>query len=304
MDLEINNFFKHQKGFFKDIETFKTTELCKYYESFFGELVYTEDKDVCFIGVDQDGNFYDEIYYPCNIQNKIGTLAPKIFIKNKTKPSLIWKDVATKGYAILDCHNFNEINKKLILNDTYFGKKIKPDFDVHETMLLPFYAENIMYDDLTNHFEPPYVTATRHEALDIIKKTNPNLNTYTRDTSDVIKYIYLPEIPETSHGPYSFHFDYFEGLNFMFFIYLSKHPRIDGRELLIGKRPDFIDFKTESTFKKFKDKNLIEYEKIEIKDGMIILINSLNPIFHHAIERMKSENEIFLLTNYIWNKTK
>lgn len=304
MNSQINDFLKYQKSYFKDIATFKKTELCKFYESFFGELKYTEDTEVCFIGVDKNGWFYDEIYYPHKIKNKVGTLAPEIFIKNKTTPDPIWRDVSTKGYAIIEDCSFNNINKNLIINDTYFKYNYKPEFNIHETMLMPFYAENIQYEELDKHFEPPYITAIREEAVERIKKTNPNLFSHSKQTSDLVKYVFLPDLPESSNGPYSFHYDYFSGLNFMFFIYLAKEPKIEGRELLIGKRPDYTDFKADFVYDKIKDKNLMQYDKIQIKDNMIVIINSLNPIFYHAIERMKSDNEVFLITNYLWNKIK
>jgi hypothetical protein len=307
----INDFFRYRKAFFGNFETFKDTGIYKHFTNIFGELVYTSDTKYFFIGIDSDGYYYDEIYYPMDIKNKVGTIVPKIFLSSHQKtPDIIWKDVAEKGYAIIQDFDFNKEDKKLVINDTYMPFGFNKDFDLHQTMLHPFYATEMDYDNPEKHKNPDYLNRITGSVVNYLKTEN-----YKLHTTDSVKYIYKPDLPESFAGPYSFHFDYFPRLMYMFFTYFSKDTPIVGRELMIGKRHDLLDFSSKildsnnikdpedyNPFEKIKDKSLVEYDTIEIKDNMVVLMNTLNPLFLHRVERLKKENEVILLTNYVWSK--
>ena len=101
----------------------------------------------------------------------------------------------------------------------------------------------------------------------------------------------------------------------MFFVYFAKNTPVDGRELLVGQRKDFENFDAEaldrspsvqpdlvSPFESLPDKDIINFDKINIQDGTVILMNTLNPMFVHKVEKLRSDNEVILITNYQWCK--
>ena len=312
----INDFFRYGKAFFGTKEEFQTTGIYKHFSNIFGELIYTEDPNYFFIGLDRYGFFYDEIYYPMFIKNKIGSFVPKIFLdKLQIKPDAIWKQVAEKGYAIIENFNFDSKDKATIVNDTYIPFGFNKDFDFHQTMLHPYYAPMMDYNCPEKHKNPDYLDRITKSVINHLELKPLNLSNYKLHTTDSVKYLYKPDLPDSVIGPYSFHFDYFPRLMYMFFIYFSIKPEIVGRELMVGKRHDLLDFSPEildfykpaedlsyNPFEKIQDKSLVEYDTIKIKDNMIVIMNTLNPLFVHRVERLREENEVILLTNYVWSE--
>lgn len=305
----INDFFRYRKAFFGDFKNFKETGIHKHFTNIFGELVYTNDTKYFFIGVDADGYYYDEIYYPMDIKNKVASIVPKIFLSSHQEtPDIIWKDVAEKGYAIIENFDFNTEDKKAVLSDTYIPFGFNPDLDFHQTILHPYYATMMDYDYPEKHKDPDHLHKITASVISNLKSKN-----YKLHTTDSVKYLYKKDIPESHVGPYSFHFDYFPRLIYMFFLYFSKTNPIVGRELLVGKRHDLSDFSSEildlknkkstdyNPFEKITDKTLVEYDTIEIKDNMVVLMNTVNPLFLHRVEKLREENEVILLTNYVWS---
>lgn len=312
----VNDFFRERKGFFNSLDIFKKTGVYKHFENIFGELVYTEDLSKFFIGLDVNGYFYDEIYYPMDIPQKRGSLIPKIFLRDKTvKPHSIWKEVAENGYAIIEDFNFNEVDKSIVLNDTYIPFGFNKEFDFHETILHPYYMTQMNYDNPEKHKDPEHLFRMTESVLKSLRSLEPNLSEYKLHTTDSVKYLYNSNIPEAHTGPYSFHFDYFPRLMYMFFTYFSKKNPIVGRELLVGKRHDLLEFSPEildlssikdpkqyNPFEKIQDRSLVKYRTIQIKDNMVVLMNTVNPLFVHRVERLREDNEVILLTNYVWSK--
>lgn len=311
----VNDFFRYKKAFFGTVAVFESTGIYKHFTNIFGELVYVDDLNVTFIGVSSDGFFYDEIYYPMEIPNKIGSIVPKIFLEIEWKrPHLIWKDVADHGYAIIEDFDFNKEDKAAVLNDPYIPFGANKEFDFHETILQPYYMHQMDYEEPEKHKNPEHLKRLTEEVFSYLSQFPSNLSESKLQTTDTVRYLYNKDLKESDIGPYSFHFDYFPRLMYMFFTYFSKKKPIVGRELLVGKRYDFIDFSPESlistkprdtlkggAFEKIQNKSLVEYDIIPIKDNMVVLMNTVNPLFVHRIERLREENEVTLVTNYVWS---
>ena len=134
-------------------------------------------------------------------------------------------------------------------------------------------------------------------------------------TADIKKYVYDPNDLDSVKGAYSFHTDYFPRCLFMFFTYISKSLNIKGRELLVGKREDFLDFGVETLdlspgsqpliehpFSRLPDERVTSWDKIPIKNNKVILMNTLNPMFVHRVEKLKSDSEVIFLASYLWCK--
>jgi hypothetical protein len=99
----------------------------------------------------------------------------------------------------------------------------------------------------------------------------------------------------------------------MFFIYFSKSEPVEGRELLVGKRDDFADFSQEaldlspaeqqvekSPFESVPDSQVQQFDTIKIGHCKLVLMNTLNPMMVHRVEKLKHSNEVILITNYCW----
>jgi hypothetical protein len=181
-----NDFFRYRKAFFGSVETFKTTGIYKHFSNVFGELIYVDDPSAYFIGVDINGYFYDEIYYPMDISGKIGAIVPKIFMdKCFKKPNLIWKDVAEKGYAVINGFDFDQKDKSLVVNDTYMPFGFNKEFDFHETILHPYYATQMDYDNPENHKDPDYLHRITASVLDHLKAEDYKLHTTAVSYTDL-----------------------------------------------------------------------------------------------------------------------
>jgi hypothetical protein len=314
---EINDYFKTRKGKFINFNNFQETGLYEFYGNIFGPLIFVEDLKYNFIAVDSDGYFYDETYYPCNVNNRIGAVVPKMFYEMNlpvTTPSIEWKSVAEKGYCILNNIEIDSKLSSLALNEAYIPHGINEELNMSKSIYHAYFATLADYDRPELHKGPDYMKEITASCISQIPEGNFHLNAYELHTSDTVKYIYDETDLDSTHGPYSFHMDYFSRLHYMFFIYFSKKRPIKGRELLVGKREDFLDFSKEALdmspaeqpqvsnpFESVEDSRVSDINSIKIDNSMVILMNTLNPMFVHKVEKLKEENEVVLLTNYLWS---
>lgn len=314
---EINNYFRNRKGKFKDFKTFKETGLYEFYGNIFGPLVYLENCEHHFIGVDRDGYFYDETYYPFEGIERVGVVIPKIFLDMNlapVTPSIEWKSVAEKGYCVLNHIKVDEELSSLALNEAFIPHGINKELNMSKSIYHAYFATLADYDSPELHRGPDYMKEITKQCISQIPPGNFHINAYQLHTSDIVKYIYDEDDLDSKHGPYSFHMDYFSRLHYMFFIYFSKNKIIEGRELLVGKRENFLDFSKEALdmspaeqpsisnpFESVSDDRVSDIDEIKIDDSMVILMNTLNPMFVHKVEKLRKKNEVVLLTNYLWS---
>lgn len=316
---EINNFLRTRKGNLGGFDGFRKTGLYEHHGNLFGHLIYTEDTSVNYIGVDASGTLYDEMYYPYENFKKVGTIVPKhLFeqdgIDHSIKPDPIWKDVAEKGYGIIDSIVLPENLQKECLNEGFLPHGHK------EELNLPKSIHSVYFDPLIDlvperQVTREYLQACTAHFLKYIPTPQPLISRWALHTADIKKYVFDPNDFESDKGAYSFHMDYFARCLFMFFSYLTKEPEVVGRELLIGKREDFLDFsseavdlspaeqpKIESPFARLPDSRVPSFDRIPIKSHKVILMNTFNPMVVHRVEKLKAPNEVILLANYIWCK--
>ncbi|WP_127714875.1 hypothetical protein [Halobacteriovorax sp. HLS] len=314
---EINNYFRYRKGKFNNFNTFKETGLYEFYGNIFGPLVYTENSSHLFIGVDSNGYFYDETYYPVDGIDRVGVVIPKMFLEMELKPvtpSIEWKSVAEKGYCVLNNIQVDDTLSLQALNEAFIPHGINKELNMSKSIYHAYFATLADYDRPELHRGPDYMKEITRQCVSQIPQGNFHINAHQLQTSDIVKYIYDKDDLESTHGPYSFHMDYFSRLHYMFFIYFAKEKPIEGRELLVGKREDFLDFSKEALdmspaeqpsipnpFESVSDDRVSSIDKIQIADSMVILMNTLNPMFVHKVEKLRKKNEIVLLTNYLWS---
>lgn len=318
---EINNFFRIRKGYLKDFKTFKKTGLYEHYGNLFGPLVYTEDCPYDFIAVDKNGFFYDEFYYPYESKEspKVGTIIPQNFLNQEFeihKPHKCWKDVAEKGYHVLGKVDLEETLTNQALEEAYIPHGINPNLNMAKSIHHAYFATLADYEKPEMHSCPDYMREITSRSIPQIPKGQSIINKYVLHTTDIVKYIYDPSDQESKHGPYSFHMDFFPRCLYMFFIYLSKNTPIEGRELLVGRRDNFIDFSAEaldmsppvqpttnpSPFEKLPDSRVTDINTINIDNKMMVLVNTINPMLVHRVSKLRKDNEVVLLTNYLWSK--
>lgn len=316
---EINKYFRTRVGHFENFEKFKKTGLYDFYASVFGPLVYVEDCSRQFIGVDCDGNFYDDIYYPYRDVVRIGTVIPKIFYESDlppTIPSKEWEEVANKGYCVLNKITSSDELSKRALNEGFIPYGINPELNMSPSVSHAYFATNANYDAPESHKEPDYMTEITSNYIQQLPTGNFHIYGHKLHTADIVKYIYDEKDMLSKHGPFSFHMDYFSRLHFMFFSYFSKKSPIVGRELLVGFREDFLDFSKEaldlsydkqefivSPFEKVDDSRVTNHDKIAIDNNTIILMNTLNPMMVHKVNKLREKNEVVLITNYLWSES-
>ncbi|MBT7610700.1 MAG: hypothetical protein HN576_13150 [Bacteriovoracaceae bacterium] len=315
---EINYFFRHRKGKIGGFEVFKNSGLFEFYGNQFGPLVYTDRIDLDFIGVDSEGYLFDEIYYPYEGCQKVGTIIPKMFLESnlsKEKPDPIWKEVAEKGYAIVEGISLSPDLHKEVLETGFIPHGLNDELNLSRSIYHAYFATLMDYDRPELHKNPEYMDRVTEECLKFVPRPSPIIKDHLFYTADMVKYLYDPLDNESIKGPYSFHMDYFSRLLYMFFVYFAKNTPVDGRELLVGQRKDFENFDAEaldrspsvqpdlvSPFESLPDKDIINFDKINIQDGTVILMNTLNPMFVHKVEKLRSDNEVILITNYQWCK--
>ena len=316
---EVNNFFRYRRGLFGNFEKFKSSGIFYFYEKVFGECVFTEDTSYLFIGVGDDGYFYDEIYYPYDGFKKVGTIIPKKFLAFSTddkKPDPIWKNVAEKGYAIVEGVVAPLELSSQARNEAFIPYGINTELNMSKTVNHAYFGTQANYEKPELHRSPSYMKELTRFYVDEIPRAPLIMRNSYFQTADIVRYSYDQGEDKCIHGPYRFHMDYFPRLMFMFFTYFSKTTPIEGRELLVGKRKDFDSFtkgnierssgdeNTElDAFSKLADKDMESYETIPIDDNTFIIMNTLNPIFLHRVQKLKHENEVVLLTHYLWARS-
>lgn len=317
---EINRYFRTRKGHFGDFQQFSLTSLCEFYENIFGTLVYTEEQTHNFIGTDEDGYVYDEIYYPYENMHKKGTIIPKIFLESDmpiSEPSLEWKNVAEKGFCVLDNIEMPVSLTSQAVEEAFVPHGLNPELNMSKSIYHAYFGTQANYEIPERHKQPDYMKEMTEFFLGQIPASQSIMQRYVLHTADIVKYIYDPKDSDSAKGPYSFHMDYFKRLLFMFFSYHSKTKPIVGRELLIGKRKEFAQFNMNSDelskmsdkneynpFRKLLDSEVSEISEVKIDNQMLILMNTLNPIYVHKVKKLRGENEVVLLTHYLWSKEK
>lgn len=315
---QINNYWRHQKGYFQDLETFRATGIYRFYEKVFGPLVFTEDLSRPFVTMDHAGNFFDEIYYPIEIEKRKGILIPKIFLESDFKPAmpaLAWQSVAQNGYAVLDNIKIDQTLYGQALNEAFIPFGINPALDMSKTVQHAFFGTQADYDNPERHKSPEYMNEITAQCLKQFPIGNFHVNHPLFHTADIVRYLYDQNEIHNTHGPYTFHMDFFSRLHYMFFIYFSKKSPIEGRELLVGKRNDFESFSVHSidptdakaagchyAFDKVPDDKMSGFDTITIKHGTVVLMNTLNPMMMHKVNKLRHDNEVVLMTNYCWSK--
>lgn len=316
---EINKYFRHRTGNIGSFQNFKNSGLYEFYGNIFGPLVYTEEKTHNFISLDRKGNIYDDIYYPYGNQDQVGTIIPKMFLETEIPVGPIdpcWKNVADKGFHIIENVQVDPLLITQAVNEAFIPHGLNKDLNMSKSIYHAYFATLMDYDSPELHRSPEYMRAITKACLPFIPSAPPIMQKYILHTADIVKYIHDPSDEESIQGPYSFHMDYFGRLLFMFFLYYSKYQPIVGRELLVGKRCDFEDFSQEaldrspgvqpvlpSPFEKVSDEKVTDISTIQIQHGTMILMNTLNPMIVHKVLKLRSKNEVVLMTNYLWTKS-
>lgn len=308
LEARVNLFFHSGKAFFKSVDEFKASLCGSFYRHIFGDLIYTENKTHSFIGVDRDGTFYDEIYYPTVFDNRVGTLIPKVFYESDLPliaPDPIWKSVARNGYAELENLKMPEDLKDKALGEAFIPFGFTEGQGCSKSFSQAYFFAQGNYDIPEQHKSPAYLDDVTEHYLNQIPKTSSLFQKYTMHTADLVKYYFDESDLERLDPPNIFHMDYFPRCMFMFFIYFSKTSPIYGRELGVGVRGDFTieDHNKTSIFdEKIYDESKIDFVDLPIADGKVILMNTLNPIFMHRVNKLRAQNEVTLITNYFWCK--
>lgn len=308
LDKAVNNFFEQGYGRFNSHIEFENSLLGTFYKRQFGELVFTEDTSLNFIGVDKNYNHFDEIYYSKEIHDRVGTLIPKIFLENdylETKVDPVWKDVAEKGYADLGTIGIDRSLKEQALDEAYIPFGVTEGLGVSKSFSQAYFFSQGDYINPEKHRSPSYLDDVTRACLQFIPKGNPILNHYKFHTADLVKYVYDESDLDRLDPPNVFHFDHFPRCMYMFFIYFSKKSPIVGRELGVGKRRGF-QITSHNDISLFDEKEhtleRVTYEDIPIADGKVILVNTLNPSFVHRVNKLRHDNEVTLISNYFWSE--
>lgn len=313
---EINKFLRFQRGSFKSINNFKNSGLFHFYTKAFGELIYTEEKTHHFIGVDNDCNFYDEIYYPQDIYQKVGTIIPKIFLELELEPRIpdpIWEQVSNKGFAVLPEVSIPKSFAEQSLGESFIPFGMNEDLNMAKSILHPYFASQANYAQPEIHQNPEYMSQLTEVILQQIPTLPLLMERYIFHTADIVKYIYDEKDSKSKVGPYRFHMDFVPRNLVMFFNYFSKVQPIIGRELLVGQKKDFESFSesslnpkpgtdTPEVFRSLDDNEVDHFETLKIQNNTVILMNTLNPMFVHRVNKLKHPNEVVLLTHYLWSK--
>ena len=135
----------------------------------------------------------------------------------------VWEQVASKGYYVIKNVGVSEKLKSQALNETFAPYGLNPMLNMNKSALHPFYMTDMDYDVPENHKEPDYLTEICKKCLSEIPDSKYK-NSWDFHTSDMVKYIYAED--PTNNGPYSYHYDFFPRLPYMFFFYASKYKDI------------------------------------------------------------------------------
>lgn len=182
-----------------------------------------------------------------------------------------WEQVNKKGYFVLRTQ-IDPALREQALNETFLPYGFNPELSFHSTILHPYFATKINYETPELHKSPKYLSDVAASILSQIETHKNRLH-----TTDMLKYVPGKVDPV---GPYKFHYDRFQRLDYMFFVYFSKKSPIIGRELLVGTE--------------------INYDTIQIEDGMCIVMKANDPEILHKVLPLREDNEVVLLTNYVW----
>lgn len=316
---EINNFLRYRKGHIGGFDQFRNSGLYEHHANLFGHLTYTEDLSINYIGVDKDGYLYDETYYPYEGIEKVGTIVPIHLYEQNNYEKInnvdpIWKEVAEKGFAIIDSIPLPDELQKSCMEEGFIPHGYNSELELPKTIYHSYF-------DPLKELEPEKVITKKYlqDSTDYLisrlPSPQPFIKNWVMTTANLKKYIYDEKEIDCNKGAYSFHMDYFPRCLFMFFTYLSNSPDIKGRELLVGQRDDFLDFSAEAVdlspdaepsienpFGRLTDDRILNYEKIPIAPNKIIIMNTLNPMFVHKVLKLKSKDDVLFLSNYIWCK--
>lgn len=318
---EINSFLRFRKGNIGGYQGFRNTGLYEHHANLFGHLIYTEDLSVNYIGVDAIGNLYDETYYPYekSEMKKVGTIVPKHLyeldnIQRGVKPHPVWKDVAEKGYGIVGDFELPSELATQCLSEGFIPHGHNLELGLSKTI------HHVYFDPLEDkkpedQITRDYLKQCTKYLINKIPTGQSLINNWDMHTADIKKYVYDSSELNCDKGAYSYHMDHFERCLYMFFTYLSKNKNINGRDLLVGKRQDFSDFSkeavdlspsvqpiNESPFARLTDDKITNFDRIPINQGKLILINTINPMVVHKVDKLKTPNEVILLANYVWCK--
>ena len=283
--------------------------------------MFTEDKSINYIAVDDQGYLYDETYYPYQKKefNKIGTIVPihlyeQDNIDKTLNPHPVWKDVAQKGYGIIDNINIPKELELLCRDEGFIPQGYNESQNLAKSIHHAYFSPQEEKEP-EDHVTLNYLQDLSNSILSQIPTAQPLINNWVMNTIDIKKYIYDPMDINSKRGPYSYHNDYFGRCLFMAFSYLAKYNPIIGRELLVGKREDFVDFSIEavdlspdsnptedSPFSRLDDDRIMSFESVPIQQNQIIIMNTLNPMIVHKVNKLRSENDVILLANYAWCK--
>jgi hypothetical protein len=301
MSSQIDSFLKTRKGKLNSFEDFKNTKLYKHYVGLFGEIIYTEDKSKQFIACDNEGFFYDEMYYPYKEQETKGIIIPKSLYEldvDGSVASIEWEEVASKGAKSLDIKMDPNLRTQAV-TETFLPYGYNDKLSKVRTIQHPYFETLIdSYEDPDNIRCPEYLIEIVDCCLRQIPKAQPLMEMYRLKTADIIKYIHNAEDWDDKKGPYSYHIDYFPGLLWMFFTYFPLHSPVEGREVSIGRRSN-IEMSADNKGR-LGDEPIETIMTIPIKNDQVILMNTLNPIYAHKVEKLKHDNEVVMMTNYLW----
>lgn len=274
MTPETINFLTKGKGWFGTPDEFKKSWLYSYFTDLYGEMVFLPNLEFEFIKVTEDGYYIDEIYSKdSSSEYKAGSFIPISFIGNKKSSfDSFWRDMQNDGYFVAHYDPHEKVREKI--NSIVF-----------------FEDDNLPLSILNSNAEE-----LNYIVLNVPKYSGPLRLDKRIISTDALKYRYKENELDT-RGPYSFHMDCTPGVYYMIFNYFSNSKKIEGRELVIGER----DLSTIELDQKgiCRSGNIIKETKIEIKDGMVLFLNTYNPRFVHKVEKLKADQEVVLLSSYV-----
>jgi len=190
---------------------------------------------------------------------------------------MIWEEVNEVGHYVFDIEIPEELFQATYY-DTFIPYGQNPALNISPSV------ERAYYDTLISDYENPRNIQCPKHLNDLrelaIKKIPLENIIYNHTTSDIIRYIRREETTLT--GPYKYHYDHFDNLVFMFFIYITTNLPVEGRELLIRKNNE-------------------EVFTVPVKNGRVVIMKTGATNFEHRVVPLKSKDPVILTTNYIWS---
>jgi hypothetical protein len=250
------------------------------------------------------------------VYERQGTLIPKIFFESDIAtriPDPVWAQVAKNGYAELPDISIPQNLADQSINESFIPYGMNEDLNMAKSILHPYFASQANYDPPELHQNPNYMS----EMTELMIKQIPTMPLIMEQailhTADIVKYIYDKNDANSKVGPYRFHMDFVPRNLFMFFVYFSKVQPIIGRELLVGQRNDFSNFSKETlypqagsdtpdVFRSIEDDEVTHFKSLKVQNNSVLLMNTMNPMFVHRVNKLRHSNEVVLLTHYLWSK--